>query len=71
MEQPTFLKTQDNRIINERHIRWVKKVEECFEVCMKSNGCKGGLGGFMDIHRVCKKNHPSSYDKLIHYFESS
>ena len=34
-----FLKADDNRIINENCIRWVKKMNDCLEVCMKTTGC--------------------------------
>ena len=57
MEKPTvYLKTDDNRIINERYIRWVKKMSECLEVCTKSNGCD--TGNIHAIHTICKINNP-------------
>ena len=34
----SYLKTDDNKIVNEKHIRWVKKMSECLEVCTKSIG---------------------------------
>lgn len=60
----TFLKTDDNRIINEAAIRWVKQMDECLEVCTKSNGCNPQNG----THRICKNVNPSSYAKLEQYF---
>ena len=60
----TFLKTDDNRIINEAAIRWVKQMDECLEVCTKSNGCETQNG----THRICKNVNPSSYAKLEQYF---
>jgi len=59
-----YLKTDDNKIINEKYIRWVRKISECLEVCTKSIGC-GGIG---DIHKICKLNNLDSYDKLNKHF---
>lgn len=66
MEQThsSFLKTDDNRIINEKYIRWVKKMSDCLEVCTKSNGCASE-----STHRICKTNNPFSYNKLNKHFE--
>ena len=61
----TFIKTDDREIINKRCIRWVKKIEDCFEICIKSTGCVGKF----DTHTVCKSNNPKSYDELNKYFE--
>jgi hypothetical protein len=38
-ESITFIKTDDNKVINKACIKWVKKMNECLEVCTKSNGC--------------------------------
>ena len=35
----TYIKTDDNKIINEKCIRWVKKMGDCLEVCTKMDGC--------------------------------
>jgi hypothetical protein len=53
----SYLKTDNNKIINETHIRWVKKMT-------KSTGCS--ING--DTHRICKLNSPDSYDKLNVHF---
>jgi hypothetical protein len=63
----SYLKTDDNKIINEKHIRWVKKMNNCLEVCTKSTGCSI-LNG--DTHRICKLNTPDSYDKLNAHFST-
>ena len=34
-----YIKTDDNKVINKKYIRWVKKMGDCMEVCTKSNGC--------------------------------
>jgi hypothetical protein len=59
-----YFKTDDNRIINENCIRWVKKINDCLEVCTKTPGCMGG-----DTHKICKFNSPDSYNKLNKHFE--
>lgn len=60
-----YIKTDDNKIINEKYIRWVKKINDCLEVCIKSNGCKEKYG----THKICKLNNLDSYNKLNKYFE--
>ena len=61
-----YLKTDDNTIINEKYIRWVKKMSDCLEVCTKRNGCNINNGG---THKICKLNNPASYSKLNKQFE--
>jgi hypothetical protein len=63
----TYIKTDDNRIINERSIRWVKKMSDCLEVCVKTTGCNGTK--FSDTHKICKLNNLDSYNKLNAFFE--
>ena len=57
-----YIKTDDHRIINEQHIRWVKKtMDDCLEVCVKSTGCSIKDG---DTHKICKLYNFYSYNKL-------
>jgi len=62
-----YLKTDDNRIINETCIRWVKKIDDCLEVCIKSSGCNILRG---DTVKICKLHTPESYNKLNKHFEN-
>lgn len=64
-DQELYFKTDDNKIINEKYIRWVKKINDCLEVCTKSNGCSTGK----DTHKICKLNNLDSYYKLNKHFE--
>jgi len=61
----SYIKTDNNKIINERCIRWVKKMSDCLEVCAKSDGCTEGI----DTHKICKIYNPDSYAKLNKFFE--
>lgn len=61
----SYLKTDDNRILNEAQIKWVKKMNECLEVCTRSDGCKLSF----NTHTICKSNSLDSYNKLIKHFE--
>ena len=61
----SYIKADDNIIINENHIRWVKKLSECLEVCTKQLGCAGNG----DTHKICKLNNLDSYNKLNKHFE--
>ena len=35
----SYIKADNNIIINEKCIAWVKKMEDCLEVCAKTTGC--------------------------------
>ena len=60
-----YIKTDDNKVINEKCIRWVKKMGDCMEVCTKLNGCASKI----DTHRVCKLYNLDSYNRLDKLFE--
>jgi len=63
IKKVTYIKTDDNKILNENCIKWVKKIDECLEICTKGNGCYIG-----DTHKICKINNPDSYEKLNRNF---
>ena len=63
----TYLKTDDNKIINEKYIKWVKKMSDCLEVCVKSTGCNINDGS--TTHKICKINNLHSYNKLNKFFD--
>jgi hypothetical protein len=67
LEEQQFIKTDDNRIINKKCIRWVKKMNECLAVCTKLSGCD--MVHYSDTHKICKINSPESYNKLNLFFE--
>ena len=64
--QKLYIKTDDNKIINEKYIRCVKKGGECLEVCTKSTGCIVKSG---ETHKICKLNNLDSYNKVNKHFE--
>ena len=51
----TFIKVDNNKILNEQCIKWVRKIDECLDICTKGNGCYIG-----DTHKVCKVNNPTT-----------
>ena len=61
-----YIKADDNKIINERHIKWIRKISDCLEVCTMSTGCNSTNG---TTHKICKLNNLDSYNKLNKYFE--
>jgi hypothetical protein len=65
-KQESYLKTDDNKIINEKYIRWVLKMNECLEVCTKSDGCN--YNG-QNTHTICKNKSYDSYSKLNEHFK--
>ena len=62
----TYIKTDNNRIINEKCRIWVEKYSECLEVCTQATGCSVKFG---DTHKICNLNNLDSYNKLNKYFE--
>ena len=65
MENVSYIKADNNKIINERAILWVRKLDRCLAICTKSIGCDG----IHDTHRICKSKNPDSYNKLNKHFE--
>ena len=65
----TYIKADDNKLINEKHIRWIKKMGDCLEVCTKSDGCFIDKNGSTTTHKICKFNSPDSYNKLNDLFK--
>ena len=59
-----YIKVDNNKVINEKCIKWMKKMDECLSICTKSNGCV-----MKDTHTVCKINNSDSYNKLNKHFE--
>ena len=62
-----YIKMDNNIIINEKCIQWVRKMDECLDVCTKLTGCS--LRSGVDTHKICKLNNSDSYNKLNKYFE--
>jgi hypothetical protein len=60
----TYIKADNNKIINEKYIKWIQKIDECLEVCTKSDGCS-----LYQRHKICKIHNLDSYNKLNEYFE--
>ena len=65
MEDTHFIKADDNTLINEKAIVWIKKMDDCLEVCSKINGCQLE----QNTHKICKFNTPDSYNKLNVLFQ--
>jgi hypothetical protein len=61
----TFIKADDNTLINEKCISWVKQMDECLIVCAKKDGCDRD---WLTTHKICKINNPDSYNKFIDIF---
>jgi hypothetical protein len=55
-----YFKTDENTFLNEHCIRWVKKMNDCLEVCIKPSGCYPTK----DTHKICKAHNPDNYNKL-------
>jgi len=61
----SFIKVDNDKILNINCIRWVKKMDECLQICSKSDGCEG----VKDTHKVCKINNEKSYNLLNSLFK--
>lgn len=64
----SFIKTDDNKLINVQQIKWIKKMNDCLEVCIKSNRCNLKIG---DTHTICKKYTPNSFNSFNQLFDNS
>jgi hypothetical protein len=58
-----YIRVNDNKVINEKYIKWIKKIDECLLVCTKIEGCYDH-----QTHKLCKINNPDSYNKLNKHF---
>ena len=65
MEKSYYIKADDNKVINAKAIVWIKKMDDCLEVCTKITGCHLEKG----THKICKFNTPDSYNNLNVFFE--
>lgn len=64
-DKVSYIKTDDQKIINEKCIRWIKKMDDCLEVCTRSNGCALHI----NTNTICKVNNPDDYHKLNKFFK--
>jgi hypothetical protein len=58
-----YIKVNENHVINEKYIKWLKKYDECVMVCNKPEGCYEP-----QTYTVCKNNNPTSYERLNRHF---
>ena len=66
IDNKNFIKADGNTMINIKYIRWVKKIDECLQICTKSNGCDK-----YSIHDLCKYSNYDNYIKLNKLFEDT
>lgn len=59
-----YIKIDENKILNVKFIRWMKKMDECIHICSITTGCNQ-----FNLQPVCKLNNNDSYNKLNKYFE--
>ena len=62
----SYVKIDKGKIINEKCIKWIEKIDECLEICTKSSGCNVKN---KDTHKICKIDNYTSYEKIHKYFE--
>jgi hypothetical protein len=62
-----YIKVDDNKLINEKAIKWIKKIDDCLEICTRSIGCDTNT--YKNSHKLCKIYNPDSYKKMNKYFE--
>jgi len=60
----SYIKINNNMIINKKCIRWVKKMDECLEICTLLNGCYSD-----NSFKLCKINNLESYTELNKHFK--
>lgn len=45
-----LMRLTDTLIVNTDSIRWIEKHKQCYEVCIRMNGCSSRI----NTHSVCK-----------------
>ncbi len=63
----TYIKADNNILINEKCISWVAQMDECLIICTKKDGCD--IRDKRTTHKICKINNPDSYDKFMPNFK--
>jgi hypothetical protein len=63
-KENSYIKINDNTILNKNCIRWVKKMNECLEICSLSTGCYND-----NTMKVCKKDNLKDYNELNRHFQ--
>jgi hypothetical protein len=67
----SFIKMDNNIAVNKMYIRWIRKVNDCIEVCSKQTGCdmtKQNIINSTDTLKICRVNNPENFDKLNQIF---
>ena len=59
-----YIHVDGNKIVNKIHIRWIKKVEECMYICVKSNGYDDSSMIHENTHKACKNVSRDTYNRL-------
>ena len=60
----SYIKVDNDKLINEKCIRWIKKMDDCLSICTLSNGCYIG-----NTHKICKSSNIDTYNKLNKHFD--
>ncbi len=63
-----FIKIDNNIVINENHIRWMKKYDDCIYICSKYDGCTNVFN--KGLLTSCLNNNKENYEKLNKRFIS-
>jgi hypothetical protein len=63
MEENNFIQA-DNTMINTKNIHWIRRINDCLEICTRTDGCILGR----QTHRLCKNN-KDEFDKLNKLFK--
>lgn len=58
-----YVKTDNNLLLSSAHIKWVKQMDECMEICADMHYCTA-KGPFKNTYSVCKVLNPKSYKNL-------
>jgi hypothetical protein len=53
MNPNDYIKVENDILLNKNKIRWMKKQNDCFYICVKSTGCDHQDEKFPDKLKVC------------------
>jgi hypothetical protein len=61
-EKNELIHIGQGRIINTNKIQWIQKHNDCYEICMKTNGCN--VFTWLHTMKLCKEDNPRYFDYL-------
>lgn len=63
-----FIKISDDEVINQTAIKWMKKMDECIEICINDD-CGVTFSGYPYTKHVCQFSNKELFNILNRHFD--